>query len=125
MKPEGYIRGFIANKDQTDIQAGEELLPDSELDITSVILKGDGIYRALTPLQNELSYNDLFPGYYLSGTDFTAQGAFFFFGLSAGEYELTIKAKGYEPYSITCNVAPGQYQDVIIIEPLKEKAVPQ
>ena len=120
MKPAGYIRGYVAKKDETFIQAGKELQPDAEIDIRSITLSGNGIYRILTPQNEEIGYSELFPEYYLSETDFTSQGTFFFFGLASGQYELTINAKGYEQYSEICNVKPGQYLNTIIIELEKE-----
>ena len=119
MKPVGYLRGYVA-KEQLYMQAGKDRQPDTEIEIRSITLKGNGIYRTITPLQEEISYSGLFLEHYISETDFTSQGAFFFFGLSAGKYELTINAKGYELYSETCNVRPGQYQNSIIIELVKE-----
>ncbi len=122
LKPAGYIRGFVAVNDQTYLQAGEERLPDSKVEIESVILKGNGVRRSLIPLHEERNYSEILPEYYLSGTDFTTQGTFYFFNLPGGKYELTVNAKGYEPYSKTYDVKPGQYQDTIIIELVKEKA---
>ncbi len=121
MKPVGYIRGYVAKNEQPYMQAGKDRQPDSDMEIQSITLRGNGIFRTLTPLpEEERSYSELFPEYYLSETDFTSQGTFFFFGLPAGEYELTINANGYELYSETCNVRPGQYQNTIIIELVKE-----
>lgn len=121
MKPVGHIRGYVVKNEQSYMQAGEDRQPDTEVEIQSITLIGNGIYRTLIPLQEEKrSYYDLYPEHYLSETDITIQGTFFFFGLPAGKYELTINAKGYEPYSETCNVKPGQYQNTIIIELIKE-----
>lgn len=121
MKPAGYIRGYVAKKEQPYMQAGEDRAPDAEVEIQSITLKGNELYRTLIPLEEaERNYSELYPEYYLSQTDYSFQGAFFFFGLTAGEYELTINAKGYAPYSETCNVIPGQYQNTVIVEPVKE-----
>ena len=79
--------------------------------------RGCGITRTLIPLKEEdISYSD----HYLSGTDYAAKGAFYFYGLSAGEYELTINAKGYEQYSEIRNVRPGQYENAMAIELVEE-----
>lgn len=120
MKPVGYLRGYVAKNEQPYMQAGKDRQPDTEIEIQSITLRGNGIYRTLTPLQKEISYSELYPEHYLSETDFTSQGTFFFFRLPVGKYELTINAKGYEPYSETCDVRPGQYQNTIIIELVKE-----
>ncbi|MCD4755387.1 MAG: PEGA domain-containing protein, partial [Deltaproteobacteria bacterium] len=120
IKPVGYLRGYVAKNEQPYMQAGKDRQPDTEIEIQSITLRGNGIYRTLTPLQKEISYSELYPEHYLSETDFTSQGTFFFFRLPVGKYELTINAKGYEPYSETCDVRPGQYQNTIIIELVKE-----
>ena len=123
LKPVGFLRGYVVKNEKTYMQAGEDRQPDTEVEIQSVSLKGNGIYRTLTPLQEEeRGYFDLYLEHYLSETDFTSQGTFFFFGLSAGKYELTINAKGYEPYSKICNIKLGHYQDTIIIELVKKTA---
>jgi len=121
MKPVGYLRGYIAKSEQPYMQAGKDRQPDTEIEVQSITLRGDGIDRTLTPLQEkEISNSELFPEHYLSERDFTTQGTFFFFGLPAGKYELTINAIGYKPYSETCNVRPGQYQNTMVIELVKK-----
>jgi triacylglycerol esterase/lipase EstA (alpha/beta hydrolase family) len=121
MKPTGYMRGYIAKNEQPYMQAGKSRQHDTEIEIQSITLRGNGTYRALTPLQEEeISYNELYPDHYLSGTDFTSQGTFFFFGLPAGVYELTITAKGHKQYSKMYNVGLGEYKDTMIIELVKE-----
>ena len=120
MKPVGYIRGYVV-KNERNIQAGKDRQPDTEVQIQTITLRGSGIYRTLIPLQeDEISYPENYPEHYLSQTDFTSEGTFFFFGLPAGKYELTINAKGYEPYSKICDVKIGQYQNTITIELEKE-----
>lgn len=121
MKPTGFIRGYLPKMEQPYMQAGKNRQPDTEIEIESIILRGNGINRTLTPLQEEeISYDELYPGHYLSGTAFTTQGTFFFFGLPAGEYELTITAKGYKKYSRMRTVRPGEYMNTMIIELVKE-----
>ena len=120
MKPVGYLRGYVV-KNERNIQAGKDRQPDTEVQIQSITLRGSGIDRTLIPLQGEeISYSEHYSSHYLSETDFTFEGTFFFFGLPAEEYELTINAKGYEQYSEKCNVKIGQYQNTIIIELVKE-----
>jgi len=121
MKPTGYIRGYIAQNEQLYMQAGKSRQPDTEIEIQSITLRGNGTHRTLIPLQKEaISYDELYPEHYLSGKDFTLQGTFFFFRMPAGEYELTITAKGYKQYSKMCNVRQGEYKDTMIIELVKE-----
>ena len=120
MKPVGYLRGYVV-KNERNIQAGKDRQPDTEVQIQSITLRGSGIDRTLIPLQEEdISYSEHYPEHYFSETDFTSEGTFFFFGLPAGKYELTINAKGYEQYSEKCNVKIGQYQNTITIELVKD-----
>lgn len=119
LKPVGYLRGYIA-KNEHRIQVGASPQPDTEVQIESITLSGRGVLRTTIPLQEEESYGE----YFLSATDFTAKGAFFFFGLPAGEFELTINAKGYERYSKMCNVRLGQYQNTMVIHLEKNAAGP-
>ncbi len=129
MKPVGYIRGYVVINQQRHIQAGENLQPESRVDqqpdsnveVESITLQGNGIIRTLTPLQEKGgSYSEHHPEHYLSSTDFASNGAFFFFELPAGKYDLTINAKGYKQYSGFCNVIPGHYQHTMTIELVKE-----
>lgn len=117
-KPVGYIRGYVVKHGQRNIQLGESPQPDTEIEIQSITLSGGEVYRTLIPLQEEDSDSK----HYLSATDFSSKGTFFFFGLLAGKYELIIIAKGYEPYFEIYTVIPGQYQNTIIIE-LEKKIV--
>lgn len=121
MKPVGYIRGYVVKK-EPNIQAGKDRPPDTEVQIQSIALRGNGIDRTLNPMKEKSSYSELFPGHYLSETDFTAEGTFFFFGLPAGEYEMSINANGYEPYTRTLDVKLGQYQNTIVVELVQKKA---
>ena len=120
LKPVGYLRGYVAKNEQ-HIQVGASAQPDMEVQIQSITLRGSGAHRTLIPLQEKESYSE----YFVSATDFTSKGTFFFFGLPAGEYELTINAKGYEQYSEMCNVGLGQYQNTMVINLVKEIADPQ
>lgn len=99
------VRSFLVNY-------GQSPEPDTQIDIQSITLRGGEVYRTLIPLQE----GDSDSKHYLSATDFSSNGTFFFFGLPAGKYELTLVAKGYAPYSKIYTVIPGQYQNTIIIE---------
>ena len=129
MKPAGFIRGYVVKNEQRYIEAGkdlqpeagENLKPDSDIGIESIILKGSGIYRTLIPLKEEgISYSEHYPDHYLSATDFASNGAFFFFGLSTGKYELIINANGYSPYTEVFYVSPGEYHNTMRIELVRE-----
>ncbi|MCP4105416.1 MAG: alpha/beta hydrolase [Desulfobacteraceae bacterium] len=137
MKPVGILRGYVVKNEQRYIPLGKYRQADTEVQIQSITLRGGGINRTLIPLQEkDVSYSEYsiliplleeklnFAEYYLSATDFVFKGLFFFFGLPAGEYELVINAKGYEQYSEICNVRLGQYQNVMLIELVKETVDP-
>ncbi len=119
MKPVGYIRGYVV-KNERNIQVGKDRQPDTEVQIQSITLRGSGIDRTLIPRKEGVSYSELYPEHYLSETDFTSEGTFFFFGLPAGKYELTINADGYKQYSEICDVRPGHYQNTMMIELVRE-----
>ncbi|MFC1766231.1 lipase family alpha/beta hydrolase [Planctomycetota bacterium] len=115
LKPVGFIRGYVAKK-EPNIQAGKFREPDADVRIQSITLKGNGVNRSLNPTPSAPHYDMLYPEHSLSGTDFSAQGAFFFFNLPAGQYVLSLHAQGYRPYTMTYQVKPGHYQNVIVIE---------
>ncbi len=117
-KPVGFLRGYVVKHGQRNIQLGESPQPDAQIEIQSITLSGGEVSRTLIPLQEEDSDSK----HYLSATDFSYKGTFFFFRLPAGKYELTLIAKGYKPYSEIYTVIPGQYQNTIIIE-LEKKIV--
>ncbi len=117
-KPVGFLRGYVVKHGQRDVQLGESPQPDTEIEIQSITLSGGEVYRTLIPLQEEDNDSE----HFLSATDFSSKGTFFFFGLPGGTYELTIIAKGYETYSGIYTVTPGEYQNTIIIE-LEKKNV--
>ncbi len=117
LKPVGYLRGYVAESDPLYKQAGNQPRLDAKVEIESITLKGKGVNRKLIPLKDEeKTYDDIFPEHYLREEDFSLQGAFFFFGLPAGEYELSIDAKGCKPYSEKYTVEPGDYMNTIRVE---------
>ena len=58
---------------------------------------------------------------YLAGEDYAFGSFFSFVGLNEGDYELTIKVSGFQPYRQTYSVAPGKYGYLtpIDLEPLR------
>jgi hypothetical protein len=120
MKPTGHIRGYVV-RNENNIQAGKDLQPDDEVQIQSITLKGKGIDRTLIPLEGDASYSEHYLEHYLSSTDFSSGGAFFFFGLPDGKYELMINAKGYEKYSEICDVKIGRYLNTNVIQLVKSR----
>ena len=121
LKPVGYLHGYVAESDPPYKQAGNQPRPDAKVEIESIILKGNGVNRKLIPLKGEKkTYNEIFPEHYLRDEDFALQGSFVFFGLPAGDYELSITAKGYKPYTGNYIVELGQYQNTVRVELQKD-----
>ena len=127
LAPDGMIYGHVAAaQNAEDRPAGmpaEQYLPGSrEVAIQMVTLKGAGIEKILRPAEGESlkTYDD-----FLSSTDFCTANYFHFFGLPAGEYEVTITAKGFEPALRTYRVKPGQPANIRAVELVPEKQVTQ
>ncbi len=125
LTPDGMIYGHVAAAQNAENRpAGmpaEQYLPgDREVNIQTVTLKGAGIERTLYHVENEhLNYYD----YFLSSTDFCSKSYFHFFGLPAGEYEVKITAKGFEPSLKTYSVKPGRPANIRVTELVPGKQV--
>ena len=108
--PAGMIYGHVTvapnAEDRSAGMPAEQHLPrDREVKLQMVTLKGAGIVRTLHHVENEnLNYYD----YFLSSTDYCSKSYFHFFGLAAGEYEVKITAKGFQPSLNTYTVKPGR-----------------
>ena len=116
MKPRGNLIGYVADIGTNALSAGAYQPPDMDVRIQSITLKGNGITRTLVPEEEDSGYIE----HYLSGTDFAVKGYFCFYGLPEGEYELTLNAEGYEPYSETRTVRPGRYENEVVVELVKK-----
>ncbi len=77
---------------------------DRKINIQAVTLKGNGTHRVLKQVKGDHvnSYD-----YLVSRADFCYNTCFGFFGLSAGEYNLTIEAEGYRPIVKNYPIMPG------------------
>lgn len=117
LKPDGCLFGYILKPKKSGKYAGVYQEPDTEVPVESITLQGAGVVRKLVPRNGEKSYYDC----YLSGTDGMLNGFFFFYGLPEGKYDLTIHAKGYQPYSGTHKVQPGRYDHPMVVELMKIK----
>ena len=123
LTPDGMIYGHVAAaqnaKDRPAGMPAEQYLPGSkEVAIQMVMLKGAGIARTLYQVENEsLNHYD----YFLSSTDYCMKSYFHFFGLPAGEYEVTITAKGFRPSVKTYTVKPGRPANIRAVELVSEK----
>lgn len=112
MKPRGTLTGYVVKAKKTNNQAGAFLEPDTEIEIQTIILEGDGITRTLIPQNEAIDFAE----HYLPETDYAARGEFYFYGLPEGEYELTINASGYKQYSKSHKVRPGFHDGALNIE---------
>jgi hypothetical protein len=108
--PDGVIRGCVTrSQEPQDKFVG---MPDymyrsddRKVDFESITLKGNGIGRTLQPIRGEyINDND----YLISRADFCYNECFGFFGLPAGQYQLTIKAEGYESSVQDFSITPGR-----------------
>jgi hypothetical protein len=81
--------------------------------IQSITLKGTGLHRKLHLLEGEDVdiYDFLIPR-----DDCYYKGNFVFFGLPPGEYELIIRAQGYQPCVKKCFVKAGKPFDPMLVE---------
>lgn len=105
LSAQGVLAGYVAARTiSADLPAGGYLPPDRTIKINSIILRGPGIERKLMPRQQE---DSLDVDRYLAGEDDAVEGRFSFVGLPSGEYQLTVLAEGYLPYSESCTVTPG------------------
>lgn len=109
-RPDGMVYGHVvARQDAEDRPAGmpaEQYRPnDRPVVIQKVTLKGTGIESTVRPI--EYGAVTPFHPFFLS-INFCSKNYFHFFGLPAGEYEVEIHAKGFNPYVKTYVVEPGR-----------------
>ena len=107
--PDGVIHGCVttSQKSEENFVGMPDYIyrsDDRKINIESITLKGNGIDRALQPIRGEyINDND----YLISRADLCYNECFGFFGLPAGDYQLTIKAEGYKSIVKNCSVMPG------------------
>ncbi|MES2036234.1 MAG: alpha/beta hydrolase [Pseudomonadota bacterium] len=107
--PQGVLAGYIGAEIKSgDNPAGSFRAPHQHIQIESITLSGEKESRTLTA-KDEIKERELGADAYLAGRDYSFQSTFSFVGLKGGEYELLIKAKGYQPYKQTYHIIPGQY----------------
>ncbi len=103
LTPDNIISGYVTTAlKPKDRAAG---MPDENITIQSITLKGTGIHRKLHLLEDEDV--NLFD-YFIQRADHYYKGNFIFFGLPPGEYELIISAQGYKPFAKSCFVKTGK-----------------
>ena len=115
----GYVTAALKAQDRPAGMPADRYLPaDKKITIQTITLSGAGIQRTIRPLNGEdADYID----YIISRTDFCYNGSFFFFGLPAGSYELTIHAQGYQPLTQKYLVTPGKQEEQRVTELTTEK----
>ena len=107
--PDGVIHGCVTPPQKPDdkfVGMPDYIYrsDDRKINFESITLKGNGIDRILQPIRGEY-VNDT--DYLISRADFCYNECFGFFGLPAGDYELTIKAEGYKSIVKNFFVMPG------------------
>ncbi|MFP5391022.1 MAG: lipase family alpha/beta hydrolase [Gammaproteobacteria bacterium] len=117
LAPQGVFSGYIgaelnASDSLAARAAGSYRAPHRDLHIESITLSSGADTRRLTPADD---VQDRTLESYLAGRDYAHQSSFSFVGLAAGEYELTIKARGYQVYRKTYRIVPGQY---VYVQPI-------
>jgi pimeloyl-ACP methyl ester carboxylesterase len=116
--PDGLIIGHVTTAVKTEervigMPAKEFLPPDQKILLQSITVQGEGIQRTIVPpAQEKVEVSDLF----MLRKDYCYKNTFLFFGLPAGEYQLTIKAKGYLPFSSSYVVSPGATKQLYLTE---------
>ena len=109
--PDNVIYGtLVSTRQSKDWEAG---MPYQEnFTIQSITLVGGGIVRKPSLLGGE----DNVTAYLTARRDCYYNGSFFFFGLPDGEFELIIRAQGYQPFVKHCFVQVGQKYDPRLVE---------
>ncbi len=107
--PDGVIRGCVS----TSLKPEEKAVgmpdyryrsADRKIKIQSITLRSNGIHRTLQQIEGEDVNNYDF---LISRADLCYNTCFGFFGLPAGDYNLTIKAEGYKSIEKNYSITPG------------------
>ena len=100
LRPDNIISGYVTTALKPENRMAG--MPDGNITIQSITLKGAGIHRKLQILKDEDVVVSI--DHYIQRIDFYYKGNFMFFGLPPGEYEIFIRAKGYDPFVQGCLV---------------------
>lgn len=113
LTPDGTISGYITtamkSQDRSVGMPSWNKRPEhNDIVVQSIMVTGPETSRTIHPLADWYAgWKDL----EVSRTDYCIKGYLHIFGLPAGEYALTIKAQGHEPYVTQQQVIPGQEND--------------
>ena len=115
--PQGVLSGYVTQA-ATTVPPGTVAAPLAGVKLESITLTGPGVRRTLTPSDDDEEDADT---RYLEGADHAGPTTFSFVGLPEGEYELSIRAQGYQPNVSWHRVVPGAYGPFkpIALSPLK------
>lgn len=113
LAPSGELVGWVGAPATDPGQPAGSLRPRfGGLDITAVVLHGPAGRRHVVP--RKAGEAD-FEACHARDADDARDGAFCFFDLPEGDYELTITAKGFRPHTSRHRVVPGQPAPVAAI----------
>ena len=105
LETEGVMIGeVVAQSDRVNRPAGSYQRADNAIQADLIRLTGASFSRELIPRPGP---RGALLHAYLDGRDAAASQSFCFLGLPAGEYVLTVQARGYATHTSTYSVAPG------------------
>ena len=118
LTPDNIISGYVATVLKPENRTAG--MPDENISIQSITLKGAGIHRKLQLFRDEevVSVDQ-----FIQRRDSYHKGNFIFFGLPPGEYELFIRARGYRPFKKRCFVKTGKHAGHMYIRLTPESAM--
>jgi pimeloyl-ACP methyl ester carboxylesterase len=108
LKPQGMVAGYIVAATSADdnFWGFYKELP-RQVKIREIKLAGAGIQRTLA-LREKMSDRDALVAF-LASRDLVNKNTFAFFGLPAGDYDITIEADGCETFTTKIKVQPGEF----------------
>jgi len=110
LTPDNIISGYVTKAlKPEECVAG---MPDENITMQSIKLKGEGIHRKLKIFGDE---DVVSVDQFIQRIDSYHKGNFIFFGLPPGEYELFIRAQDYRPFKKRCFVKAGKQADHMYI----------
>ena len=100
------IGEVVAQSDRVNRPAGSYQRAENAIQADLIRLTGPSISRQVVP--HAAARGALLEAY-LDGRDAAANQLFCFMGLPAGEYTLTVQARGYETHTSNYSVVPGRF----------------
>jgi pimeloyl-ACP methyl ester carboxylesterase len=107
LQADGVMIGeVVAQSDRINRPAGSYQRAENAIQADLIRLTGPSISREVVP--HAAARGALLEAY-LDGRDAAANQLFCFMGLPAGEYTLTVQARGYETHTSNYSVVPGRF----------------